>query len=131
MTTATDTNEDRISAKGQELLGELAHFAGDLNRYRHWTGTLIFTPGVQHLVERAGAFWLIDLVASWQTDPKVRREPFQVWELKVKPDHTAVAAATDGNGNVLASQTIEFTDFPLPSISLWLEDGTLLLPAEH
>ena len=100
-------------------------------RYRHWTSKLIFTPGVQHLAERAGAFWLIDLVASWQIDPKVRREPFQVWELKVKPDQTAVAVATDGNDNVLASQTIEFPDFPLPSISLWLEDGTLLLPGEH
>ena len=76
MNAATDADEDEIS-EGQELLGELGQFTGDLQRYRHWTRALIYTPGVKHLAERAEAYWLIDLVASWQIDPKVRREPFQ------------------------------------------------------
>ncbi len=131
MNTATAIDENNTSAEQQKLLGELAHFTGDLDRYRHWTRKLIYTPGIHHLAERAGAFWLIDLIASWQLHPKVRRAPFQVWKLDVRPDHTAIAIATDGGDTILASQAIEFTDFPLPTISVWLEDGTLLLPGEH
>jgi len=131
MNTTTKIDVNDASAEQQDLLRELAHFTGDLDRYRHWTRTLIYTPGIHHLAERAGAFWLIDLIASWQLDPTVRREPFQVWKLDVKPDHSAIAVATDGNDTILASQDIPFTDFPLPTISVWLEDGTLLLPGEH
>lgn len=131
MNTATAIDENNTTVEQQKLLGELAHFTGDLDRYRHWTRKLIYTPGIHHLAERAGAFWLIDLIASWQLDPKVRREPFQVWKLDVRPDHTAIAFATNGGDTILASQDIECTDFPLPTISVWLEDGTLLLPGEH
>jgi len=131
MSTAIEADVNNASPEQQDLIRELAHFTGDLDRYRHWTGQLIYTPGIRHLAERAGAFWLIDLIASWQLDPKVRREPFQVWKLDVRPDHTAIAVATDGNAATLTSQDIPFTDFPLPTISVWLEDGTLLLPGEH
>ena len=131
MSSASATDDTIAKTRKEDLLRELAQFTGDLDRYRHWTGQLIYTPGIHRLAERAGAFWLIDLIASWQLDPKVRREPFQVWTLDVKPDQTAIAVATDGSATILASQTIEFTDFPLPTISVWLEDGTLLLPGEH
>jgi hypothetical protein len=131
MSTAIEADVNNASPEQQDLIRELALFTGDLDRYRHWTGQLIYTPGIRHLAERAGAFWLIDLIASWQLDPKVRREPFQVWKLDVRLDHTAVAVATDGNAAILASQDIPFTDFPLPTIGVWLEEGTLLLPGEH
>ena len=131
MSTAIEADVNNASPEQQDLIRELALFTGDLDRYRHWTGQLIYTPGIRHLAERAGAFWLIDLIASWQLDPKVRRELFQVWKLDVRLDHTAVAVATDGNAAILASQDIPFTDFPLPTIGVWLEDGTLLLPGEH
>ena len=131
MTTKTAIDSSETSQARENLLRELAQFTGDLDRYRHWTGRLIYTPGIQHLAERAGAYWLIDLIASWQLEPKVSREEFQVWTLGVRPDHTATAVATGGNDAILASQDIAFTDFPLPAISVWLEDGTLLLPGEH
>lgn len=113
------------------LRRELALFTGDLERHRHWSGRLIYTPGVHHLAESAGAYWLIDLVASWQAHPAVARKEFQVWTLHVHPDHTAAAVASDGNDVRLASQDIAFTDFPLDEISLWLIDGTLMLPGEY
>ena len=37
----------------------------------------------------------------------------------------------DGNGNVVFSKHIEFTDFPLPEIELWVEGNVILLPSEH
>lgn len=122
--TSTTLTADEISAA-------LSNHTGSLERYRHWTGRLIYTPGIHDLAELCGAFWLIDLVASHQITASVRAEPFQVWKLTTTPDHTAAAIADDGNGRVIAEQRIEFTDFPLPEISLYLAEGVLLLPSEY
>ena len=118
-------------ATAEQLEVELSMHIGSLERFRHWSGRFVYTPGVRHLAERAGAYWLIDLIASWQLDPNVKREEFQVWTLDVRPGRTATAVATDGNDTVLASQDIAYTDFPLACISLWLTDGVLLLPGEY
>ena len=42
-----------------------------------------------------------------------------------------MATATDGMDHELAAQAIPFTDFPLEEVSLWLVDGTLMLPSEY
>ncbi|MEZ6069474.1 MAG: hypothetical protein R3C10_04190 [Pirellulales bacterium] len=58
-----------------ELLAELAHFTGDCERYQHGLNrSLIYTPGVQHLAEKAGAYWLIDAIASHVGSTAFRRE---------------------------------------------------------
>src|SRR5690606_36125280 len=61
-----------------ELQARLQRFTGSETFYTHFTGRLIYTEGVQYLAEHAGAYWLIDAIASWQTEPKVRAAPFQV-----------------------------------------------------
>jgi hypothetical protein len=130
----SSTTASRISDKQalrHELPGELAQFNGDLDRYRHWRRKLIFTPGIKHLADRAGAFWLVDLVASWQLNGKVAAEQFQVWTLAVRSDQTATATATDGNRAEIARQEIPFTDFPLAEITVWFDGGTLMLPSEY
>jgi len=80
--------------------------------YRH-SNRLVFTAGVKHIADTAGAYWLIDLVASYQHMPKVRAEEFQLWELKVNPDNSAVASMTDGNDGTkpIIEQKIPFTDY--------------------
>ena len=37
----------------------------------------------------------------------------------------------DGTGREVARQVIEFTDFPLDEIKLYLDQGTLILPGEY
>jgi hypothetical protein len=131
MNTTTKTTAGEGRPDPQALLHELAHFTGDLDRYRHWTRRLIYTPGIQHLAEKAGAYWLIDLIASWQIQPNVAAECFQVWTLVVRPNRTATATATGEDQAVLTSQDISHTDFPLTEITVWLIDGTLFLPSEY
>jgi hypothetical protein len=131
MNKTTETTTGQVRPDPKELLQELAHFTGDLDRYRHWTRRLIYTTGIQHPAERAGAYWLIDLVASWQMQPNVAAEYFQVWTLVVRPDRTATATATSEDQEVLTSQDVPHTDFPLEEITVWLVDGTLLLPSEY
>jgi hypothetical protein len=65
-------------------LAELNGFYGSENLYRHpLCRSLTYTDGVRYLAEGAGAFWLIDLIASHQIDPRISVEPFQCWRLRV------------------------------------------------
>jgi hypothetical protein len=63
--------------------------------------------------------------------PEVAQEDFQIWKLVVRTDRTATATATGDSQKALASQDIPFTDFPLEEITVWLIDGTLMLPGEY
>jgi hypothetical protein len=128
------TNETTIKPKLAtkiDLEEELAFFTGTETYHHNFLG-LMFTDGVKYLAERVGAYWLIDAIASWQ--PEVRKiEPeFQLWELAVNEDSSAVLTARrDTHLPVIASQKIPYTDFPPPGISLYVEGNVLLLPSEH
>jgi hypothetical protein len=115
----------------QKLLDGLAQQIGSEAVFRHWSRRLVYTEGVQFLAEQAGAYWLIDLIASWCVDPRIQANEFVHWKLTVNADRTAIALADDGNGNEILRQNISFTDFPLDEITLFLTDRTLLLPSEY
>ena len=51
MSTTTESATNKAYSGWERPLRDLAHFLGDLEQYRHWTGRLIYTPGVQHLRE--------------------------------------------------------------------------------
>jgi len=115
-------------------------FTGTEGYHRHWMNRITFTDGVHFLAEQAGAYWLIDLIASWQVKPKVRNKEFQVWILTVdrNPKARKMAYArcyTDtpepNNANQVCVQGIHYTDFPLDTIKLYLVNGVLMLPSEY
>lgn len=131
--------------RGALTHAELRQFTGDLERYRHsFNRRVIYTPGVQHLAERAGAYWLIDLIASYMGGPELtaatqsdgRLGDMQFWRLDVSEDGPAVATCrADSDAKPVITQTIEFTDFPLDHIDIWAafdgEHWTIYLPSEH
>jgi hypothetical protein len=115
------------------LEADLAQFCGTDNWWRHWTRRITYTDGVKFLAEKAGAYWLIDLVASYQT-ARLRREEFQIWTLTVDRQRTPPAVTTcqsDTDKPLLVRQEIEHTDFPLAAITLWLVKAVLILPNEY
>lgn len=110
---------------------DLRQFTGTDQYYRHsLCRNVQYTDGVRYVGEAAGAYWLIDKVATNQLDAKIRREEFQSWKLAVK-DGSAVLTCDDGNGNIVHSEEITFTDFPLDEIEFWVENNVILLPSEH
>lgn len=108
----------------------LAYFSGTEQYYRHVIShSIVHTDGV-HYVMNNGAGWLVDAIYSWQFEEKVALEPFQTWTLKVA-DEKGILSATDGNGNTIAEQKIEYTDFPLPEIKFFVSDNVLMLASEY
>ncbi len=133
------------SHKAALLKAELRQYTGDLERYRNALNPrLLYTPGVKFLAEAAGAYWLIDAVASWLTTPQYCSAVAQdkrigwlhFWKLEVRTDRSAtLAARVDADEGPFITQPIAFTDFCLDEIELWCacdgENWTLYLPSEH
>jgi hypothetical protein len=107
----------------------LDRFTGTEN-YWQYMGGLKLTDGVKFLAYEGKCGWLLDIIASYQ--PKVWNEPFQVWNLKVSQDNKAVVTMTDGNSDkAIITQKIDYTDFAMPSVKLYVIDKVALLPSEY
>lgn len=114
------------------LIENLSQFTGTSQYYRV-SPKILLTDGALYLAEQAGAFWLMMVFASYLVELNPD-EWFAVLKLHVI-DTKALLRIEDGNDNLLASQEIEYTDFPLPSITLYgcLQSGqwVLMLPSEY
>ncbi len=120
---------------------KLPHFTGTENytnlRYPWLRSRFLLTDGAKYLAETAQAFWLMDAIASHQTNRKVAAEPFQIWKLSVNPQKQATLMCTDGNETVLVRQEIPYSDFPLAEITLYVEQSetlagrVVMLPSEY
>jgi hypothetical protein len=129
---------------------ELNNFTGT-EGYTRWSPlfpSLVLTDGSLFVAEhggQCGAYWLFDAIASHQPDvqrhPDERLKDMQFWTLKVNADKTAVlTCVADSGEEPVVTQRIEFTDFDLPEIDLWVsptDDGkggvlyVILLPSEY
>ena len=122
-----------------KITSNMAHAIGTSKYIRHFTGALVFTDGVDQLRQDADAFWLVDAIASYR-----RKEEFQLWQLKVAADKSAVLTMReDSNTPILVDQEILYTDFPLNEIKFYNELGgygdeenwtpcmVLMLPSER
>ena len=118
----------------ENLASDLMQFTGTCHYYR-WSvmyPKCLLTDGTKYLAETAGAYWLMDVVASYLGK---YGDVFGVATLKRKNGDAFTFTLDDGNGNVHATQEIEFSDFPLDSIKLYVcwdtQNWTLLLPSEY
>ena len=131
---------------------DLAHFTGSMGFISHGSFRRpVYTEGVQYIAERAGAYWLLDLISSHIAFGKLRRKLAEgdMVELRLVGNKTgngckvqAVFAdpMTGENMEPVCVQSIPFSDFPFDgfenrTLRLWLAYGnerfTLYLPSEH
>ena len=123
----TPTTQQNLAA---ELEANLSHFTGTVSytnlRYPWLRSRFLLTDGAKYLAETAKAFWLMDAIASHQTNQQVAAEPFQVWKLTVNEQKQVALVCTDGNETVLVRQEIPYSDFPLSEITLYAEQSEYL-----
>ena len=97
--------------------------------------TFVFNPnlkhtdGVQYFAEQAGAFWLLDIIAT-EIYPLTVMHPFISITMTVK-DKKAKLVVDDGNDNWIFQKNIEFTDCPDGEYRFWLTGDVLMLPSEY
>lgn len=114
------------------LYAELNQFTAPAVLHRHWLPRFHYTEGVHFLAERTRCYWLIDLIAilqlrAWK-DAWLRQ--FQLWELFVSDGRGVLVCSRDSN-DVAFRKRIETTDFPIPYVHFYVDDGVLMLPSEH
>jgi hypothetical protein len=115
-------------------MSELQHFTGTERWFRHSLAPgVTYTEGAQYVAERAGAYWLLDKIAiSNKFDDKLKGEEFQVWKLQRDAEgNGANLIVEDGNDNIVHTERIEYTDFPLPEFTFWFVDDVIMLPREY
>lgn len=118
-----------------EIRAELPSFYGTEHYYRFSviTPNVLLTDGTKYLAESAGAYWLMDVIASHL--PAVE-DGFAIATL-TKTDTGAHFTLSDDDppSSVWATQDIEYTDFPLDEVKLFvISNGSqwvILLPSEY
>ena len=121
-----------------QLSAQLAQFTGSETFTRHGLArSVLMTEGVAFLAQHAQAHWLTDAIASYLHDVWVKWEEFQIWQLSVDgTTRRAALSMTDGNSTTpIITQSLDYTDFPLDAITLWLvatgNHWVLMLPSEY
>lgn len=129
------------------LKEELSQFTGTENYFMHpipCRPRLVYTDGVKYLAQQANAYWLLDAIASYQNDERITGNEMlreiQFWNLRRWNGGAILTCVEDSGRRPVITQDIEYSDFPLDKIELWVElgslDGTdsayvLMLPSER
>jgi hypothetical protein len=111
------------SLTAQEFQVALQNFIGSQNLYDRETptGRIEYTDGI-YFLQRNGCLWLIDAIVSYQTDQFKSVDDLQFWKLRVDLDtQAATLICDDGNGGIRVTEEIEFTDFPLHKLDIYVE----------
>lgn len=121
-----------------ELQNLMGYLPSSENHFKHQFSGLRYTEGMKAVAMAAGAYWLIDAIASYS-----RKEEFQIWTLTVtekdtcvdmdsEPPYRAVLTMKeDTNEPLKVEQKIEFTDFPVGKWKFYVSDGCLMAPSEY
>ena len=121
-------------------LEELENFTGSENYYLSSFGKLNLTDGMNYLRNKANCYWLIDIVESVQYLDSIKaNNGFIVWRLeRVKErgnytDKWLVTAWNDtpNKSDLLYSQAILYSDFPLNELEFFQNGNVLLLKSEY
>ena len=114
------------------LSADLKMFTGTEQWFRHpLSSNFLYTDGVKFFAEHCGggAYWFLDILATELADLQ-EKEEFMSITLDVV-DSSAKITADDGNGNVLWTRNIDFTDAEAGTWKFFLTNNVLLLPSEY
>ena len=111
---------------------DLYNFTGTEHYYKHpLFPRYKFTDGVAYLVESGMCLWLLTMILSLSPTVEKKVKGFAQWKFKVNPDKTGILTCENGNEKIVLREEINYTDFPLQEITLWMEGDVLILPSEH
>lgn len=121
----------------------LINYNGGEEIYKLGLNGFAYTEGVREIAVKTNSYWFLDIINSYQY--KLLNEDFQVWKLEREYSYEIVldekkvlqrklcfsVVCEDGNGNILVSQKIPFSDFSFDEYTIWVANKILYLPCEH
>lgn len=115
---------------------ELKKYHGTSEYHKHlFPGRppILITDGCRFIRDTCNAYWLFDAILIYQGSKALKSVVFQVWELRrLKKDLSWQLTCREDTGRrPLIIQNIEFSDFPLEYIKIWVIDRVALLPSEY
>ena len=119
---------------------ELANFTGTEAYHKVTLGNIKATDGIAYLCQKAGCFWLMDIIASVQHLPKIQEHlSFIVWRIIKNEDNGAIVSAywdceedkSYSDTKLLYRQEIKYTDFPLKEFEFYQIEDVVLLKSEY
>lgn len=115
---------------------KLKQFHGTSMYHKHLfpgKSPILLTDGCKYVRDACKAYWLFDAILSYQCEKILRGINFQVWEFRrLKKDLSwQLTCREDIGGKSIIIQNIEFSDFPLDYIKIWVIDKVALLPSEY
>ena len=115
---------------------ELKQFRGTTEYHKHLfpgKSPILLTDGCKYIRDECKAYWLFDAILSYQCDKILKGINFQIWELnRLKLDLTWQLTCREDTGKKpLIRQSIEYSDFPLDYVKIWVIDKIALLPSEY
>ncbi|RYF27785.1 MAG: hypothetical protein EOO23_07755, partial [Comamonadaceae bacterium] len=88
----------------ENFIKKLSQFHGSIDLYNHCISScsMNITEGAKFVADTGGAYWLLDIILSYQHIPKFYEQQFQVWKLERKEQDSFLITCYDGNDNRLA-----------------------------
>jgi hypothetical protein len=123
------------SSKAKKVKSELGYFTGSEKFYKSSVfANVVHTEGIKHVIDKLEAYWLLDVVSSYQKGRSLKE--FQIWKLEVYSDNSAVVTMRENSDSpVVVKQKIPYTDFEIASFEWYVVyDGnrsTIMLKGEN
>lgn len=119
-----------------QIIKALRKFTGTEQYHKHLLpgkSPIMLTDGCDFIRNECKAWWLFDAILSYQCEKTLRNVNFQLWELRQSKKDLSwlLTCREDSILKPLISQFIEFSDFPLEYIKLYVIQGVALLPSEN
>jgi len=87
------------------------------------------------MADQYQAYWLIDVIVSYQITKRIKGIPFQIWSITSTEGKATIEMRQDTGQPVLVRQQVPFTDFPEGNLEIYcIDEGSkkvLLLPSEY
>ena len=119
--------------KSVEEIQAILSYATGTEHYHRFSPISCFpviTDGVLMVAEAAECFWFLDIIGSYQINPELDKS-FQVWQLQVDTEKKSGVVQGYNDTTLIIQQEIDYTDFPLETLKVYLIDGVILLPSEY
>ena len=114
------------------LSADLKMFTGTEQWFKHpLSSNFLYTDGVKFFAEHCGggAYWFLDILATELADLQETEDFMSITLIVV--DSSAKILVDDGNGNILHTREVDYTDAEEGAWKFFFTNNVLLLPSEY